>query len=311
MVQMKKILLYSLFVLVGCLILSTLFFAIRQGAANAEIKRAGQIVPASVPDLGTTTRLEILPLYEEDRADERLEFGHGVSYLIRTDSSTILMDVGNNPGEAPSLPAIRNLQELGIAWEEIDAIVISHPHPDHVGGLKAWQNQTISFGDFTGDLSRMPVYAPIPMTYAGATIVHSAEPTLIGTDIATSGVIPFPEVFPLSLANPKGYEQALVIDIAGEGLVMITGCGHPTLEQLVARAEALYGGQVIGVVGGLHYEKISAEDVQPHIQFIETRQPGLIALSPHDSSPEALEAFQSAFPEAYQSVKVGEVIQFP
>jgi len=73
MAQMKKILLYSLFVLVGCLILSTLFFAIRQGVANAEIERAGQTAPASVPDLGTTTRLEILPLYEEDRADESLE----------------------------------------------------------------------------------------------------------------------------------------------------------------------------------------------------------------------------------------------
>lgn len=308
---MKKVLPYSLFALVGCLILSTLFFAIRQGAANAEIERAGQTAPVSAPDPGTTTRLEILPLYEEARADESFEFGHGVSYLIRTDSSTILMDIGNNPSEAPSLPAIRNLRELGIAWEEIDAVVISHPHPDHVGGLKAWQNGTISFGDFTGDLSRMPVYAPIPMAYAGATIVHSTDPTLIGTDIATSGVIPFPEVFPLSLANPKGYEQALVIDVAGEGLVLITGCGHPTLETLVLRAEALFGKQVVGVVGGLHYEKVSTEDVQPHIRFLEARQPGLIALSPHDSSPEALEAFQSAFPEAYQSVKVGEVIQFP
>jgi len=308
---MKKILLYSLFVLVGCLVLSTLFFAIRQGIANNEIEHEGQTVPASVPTLGTTTRLEILPLYEEDRTVESLEFGHGVSYLIRTDSATILMDVGHNPDDAASLPAMQNLQNLGIAWEEIDAIVISHPHPDHVGGLKAWQNKTISLGDFTGDLSKLPIYTPIPMTYSSGTIIHSAEPTLIGTDIATTGVIPFPEVFPLSLFDPKEHEQALVIDVAGEGLVMITGCGHPSMEKLVARAEALFGGQVVGVVGGLHYEKVSAEDVQPHIQFLAPRQPRLIALSPHDSSPEALKAFQSAFPEAYRSVKVGEVIQFP
>jgi 7,8-dihydropterin-6-yl-methyl-4-(beta-D-ribofuranosyl)aminobenzene 5'-phosphate synthase len=92
---------------------------------------------------------------------------------------------------------------------------------------------------------------------------------------------------------------------------MITGCGHPGMERLVSRAETLFGNQVVGVVGGLHYEKVSTEEVQPHIQFLETRQPKLIALSPHDSSPEALAAFQSAFSEAYQFIKVGEVIQFP
>ena len=83
------------------------------------------------------------------------------------------------------------------------------------------------------------------------------------------------------------------------------------MEKLVERAEALFGEQVVGVVGGLHYEKVSAEDVQPHIQFLEPRQPKLIALSPHDSSPAALEAFQSTFAEAYQSIRVGEAIQFP
>ena len=308
---MKKILLYSLCALVGCAALSVLFFAVRQGVANVQVEREGQVVPTSIPNLGATTHLEILPLYEEARADERFGFGHGVSYLIRTDSATILMDLGNNPAPSDQLPSLQNMQALGIAWEDIDAIVISHPHPDHVGGLKAWQNKTISFGDFAGDPGRMPIYVPIPMAYSSATLIRSSEPTQISSDIATTGVISFPEVFPLSLSNPKAYEQALVIQVAGQGLVMITGCGHPTMEKLVLRAESLYGQEVVGVVGGLHYEKVSAEDVQPHIQFLAPRRLKLIALSPHDSSPEALEAFQTAFPDAYQFLRVGEAIQFP
>jgi 7,8-dihydropterin-6-yl-methyl-4-(beta-D-ribofuranosyl)aminobenzene 5'-phosphate synthase len=203
------------------------------------------------------------------------------------------------------------MQKLGIAWEEIDALVISHPHPDHVGGVKAWQNQTVSLGDFTGDLGQMPIYVPIPMTYSDATIIHSAEPTLISSDVGTTGVITFPEVFPIYIFDPKGHEQGLVINVANEGLVLITGCGHPTLEKLVVRAEALYGGQVVGVVGGLHYGEASLEGIKPHIQFLEGRQPKLIALSPHDSSPQVLEAFQSAFSDAYQFIRVGESIQFP
>jgi len=308
---MKMVFRCSLWALAGLAVISLLFFTARQALANAEIERASQTLPASIPNLETTTRLEILPLYEEDRSDESLEFGHGVSYLIRTDSATLLMDLGNNPAESAQLPSIQNMQKLGIAWEEIDAIVISHPHPDHVGGLKAWQTKTISFGNFTGDLSKTPIYAPIPMTYSDAMIIHSAEPILVGTDVATIGVIPFPEVFPLSLSNPKSYEQALVIHVAGEGLVMITGCGHPTVEKLVARAEALFDQQVVGVVGGLHYERVSAEELQRHIQFLEPRQLKFVALSPHDSSPQALEAFRSAFPEAYQVIRVGEALQFP
>ena len=157
----------------------------------------------------------------------------------------------------------------------------------------------------------MIVYTPISMAYPGATIVYSSEPTLISADSATTGFIPFPEVAPLSVIDPKSYEQALVIQVTGEGLVLITGCGHPTLETLVTRVEELFGEDVIGVVGGLHYLDASAEDVQPHIQFLEARQPKLVALSPHDSGSETLEAFRSAFPEAYREIKVGEAIQFP
>jgi 7,8-dihydropterin-6-yl-methyl-4-(beta-D-ribofuranosyl)aminobenzene 5'-phosphate synthase len=308
---MKKILLYSLFILVSLVVFATLFFTVRQGIANAQIEREGQIVPTAVPNLATTTRLEILPLYEEASAEESFDFGHGVSYLIRTDSATILMDIGNNPTESVHLPALQNMQTLGIPWEEVDAVVISHPHPDHIGGLKAWQEQTLSFGDFTGDLSQMPIYVPIPITFSDAEITHAAKPTLISRDIATTGVISYSEVFPLSLFDPKGFEQALVIHVAGQGLVMITGCGHPTMEKLVLRAEELYGETVVGVVGGLHYEKVSADDAQPHIQFLAPRQPRLIALSPHDSSPQALTAFHLAFSEAYRFINVGESIQFP
>ena len=308
---MKKFLLYSIFALISLMAISILFFTIRQMVTSAQIKREEQVIQAAVPNLETTLRLEIVPVYEEASVDESFDLGHGVSYLIRTDSSTILMDLGNNPTESAQLPALQTMQELGISWEEIDAIVISHPHPDHVGGVEAWQNKTISFGDFTGDLSRMPIYVPAALTYSGATLIESAEPTLVSKDIATTGVISYPEVFPISLFSAKGYEQGLVIHVAGQGLVMITGCGHPAMEKLVERAEMLYGEQVVGVVGGLHYEKVSAEEVEPHIKFLEPRHPKLVALSPHDSSPEALESFQSAFLEAYQFIRVGEAIQFP
>ncbi len=127
----------------------------------------------------------------------------------------------------------------------------------------------------------------------------------------TTGVLSYPELFPLSLLDPVGHEQGLIVNVAGQGPVLITGCGHPTLEKMVARTEALLGQPVAGVVGGLHYQGIGAEALQQHVQFLAARQPSLVALSPHDSGPEELAAFQTAFPDTYESVRVGETIQFP
>jgi 7,8-dihydropterin-6-yl-methyl-4-(beta-D-ribofuranosyl)aminobenzene 5'-phosphate synthase len=307
---MKNLFWIAIFALIGLSLIALLFFGIRQAHANREIEAEWQAVLPDAPALSATSHLEIIPLYEEAKTGDELVSGHGVSYLIRTDSGTILMDVGNNPDNLVVAPFIQNMQSLGISPEEIGAVLISHPHPDHLGGEQAWRRKTISFGEVDTGLGELPVYAPTRMTYPG--VITMPEPTLISLEVATIGVISYPEVFPLSLiGEAKGGEQALVVNVAGQGLVLITGCGHPTLERLVERAEGLYDLPVIGVVGGLHYERASAQDVEPHIQFLQTRHPKLVALSPHDSSPQALAAFRSAFSQAYQDLMVGSTIKFP
>lgn len=308
---MKKTLLILFTALALISVVATLLTTARMALASRQVEAENQTTPDIVPELAATSRLEIIPLYEAASASGELDSGHGVSYLIRTDSATILLDVGNNPDRLATAPIMANIEKLGIAWKEISRIVISHPHPDHVGGNNAWMGRTVAIGDLElpGSLDDRLVFVPTPVKFKGA--VHATVPSLPAPDIATTGVIAFRESFPFSLLTPVGSEQALVVRVAGKGLVLITGCGHPGLETMVERAETLYGEPVVGVVGGLHYVDQTAEEVQPHIQFLQSRQPGLVALSPHDSSPAVLEAFASAFPGAYQSVAVGQAIQFP
>jgi len=306
---MKRIISIAFFTLAGVSIIVWLVFVTRQAIANREIEREWQSIPTIIPTLAATSRLEIVPLYEEASSGDEFISGHGVSYLIRTDSATILMDVGNNPDGLTVAPFMQNMQALGIAWDEIYRVVITHPHPDHIGGVDAWRRNTVSFGELPGGMGDRLLFIPVKMNYSGA--IHATIPTLPALDVATTGVISYPEVYPLSLFEPKGSEQALVVNIAGQGLVVITGCGHPTIEKLISRAEALYELPVVGIVGGLHYEGFSFEDVKPHIESLMSHDLQLVALSSHDSSIEALEAFQSAFTERYHLLRVGEAIKFP
>jgi 7,8-dihydropterin-6-yl-methyl-4-(beta-D-ribofuranosyl)aminobenzene 5'-phosphate synthase len=93
--------------------------------------------------------------------------------------------------------------------------------------------------------------------------------------------------------------------------VLITGCGHPGLEELIQRSETLYGHPVIGVVGGLHYGEAGASELADPIAYLQGKSPELVALSPHDSEAAALNAFQDAFPETFQVLEVGRSIHFP
>jgi 7,8-dihydropterin-6-yl-methyl-4-(beta-D-ribofuranosyl)aminobenzene 5'-phosphate synthase len=102
----------------------------------------------------------------------------------------------------------------------------------------------------------------------------------------------------------------LAVNVAGRGLALITGCGHPSLERIVARAEALFDRPVVGVIGGLHYEGMAAAELAPHIDFLAAREPAIVALSPHDSDALAIDAFRRAFPAAYRSLEVGQPIHF-
>jgi 7,8-dihydropterin-6-yl-methyl-4-(beta-D-ribofuranosyl)aminobenzene 5'-phosphate synthase len=302
-----RLLLVCAVVVAGLVLLMTA----RQAIASAQIAREWQMQPEIIHMLQPTSHLEIVPLYEEAGDSSRFAIGHGVSYLIRTDALTLLMDVGNNLDNADIPPYRSNMDALGIDWEEIDVFFVSHAHPDHLGGLPAWQARRLSLGPEPGSAGDRAVYLASPLTVTGARATGIAGPGRVGADIATTGPIGYLESLPFSLRDPLGYEQALVVSVTGQGLVVITGCGHPTLEKLVARAEAAFARPVIGIVGGLHYEGKSAEDVQPHLQFLAARQPQLVALSPHDSSPEALQAFQTLFASAYQPVEVGRAIQFP
>jgi metal-dependent hydrolase (beta-lactamase superfamily II) len=108
----------------------------RYALAVIEVRReAHRAEVHPLNDLGATRSLEILPLYENATLNRGYQTGHGVSYLIRTDQTTLLMDLGQNETNTSPSALEYNMQMLDLTWKDIDLIFISHNHPDHTGGL--------------------------------------------------------------------------------------------------------------------------------------------------------------------------------
>ena len=115
-------------------------------------------------DIGTLRHLTILPLIDRKSERNGLVGEAGVSYLIRADNTNILFDVGLNPrGEHPT-PLLRNMQALGVTLEQVQSIIISHLHSDHVGGVKNQWDRTFDFSSQPPDLGAMPTLVPPSMT---------------------------------------------------------------------------------------------------------------------------------------------------
>jgi 7,8-dihydropterin-6-yl-methyl-4-(beta-D-ribofuranosyl)aminobenzene 5'-phosphate synthase len=280
--------------------------------ARNEIRQEAQALSTSAAlQIGETSSLEVLPLYEK-AAQDGLQNGHGVSYLVRTDSATILFDLGNNPTAASPSPLEQNIARLGISLDDVDIIVFSHRHPDHVGGGHWWKDRTFSIsGASQPALGNISVYIPEAMTYPGSSPVLAETPVRLAEGVATTGLISYAQPFPLWLATPKGDEQALAVNVSGKGIVLITGCGHMGLKTLLERAEFAFDAPVAGVIGGLHYGNADAAALQQEMELMQGINPLVVALSPHDSGPAALDAFTQAFPVAYRPIRAGAPIAIP
>jgi 7,8-dihydropterin-6-yl-methyl-4-(beta-D-ribofuranosyl)aminobenzene 5'-phosphate synthase len=263
---------------------------------------AAPVAIGKLPDIGTTKSLTILPLIDS-KGLESFKTEAGVSYLIKTDDTTILLDLGaNRKNEDPS-PLLSNMQQLGIKWSDIAAIAISHQHYDHTGGLK-WQfTNSFAPGLQQIDLGGKPVYVPTALTYPGLTPVIAKQPMKIVKGIASIGTLPM-------TAPGDGDEQILAVNVEGKGIVLITGCDHPTVPKIVERAKLVFDQPIVGLVGGLHYPEKDAATLQPRIDFLKSLNLQLIALSPHDSSEEAIAAVREAYAGMAKDIKVGQPIAF-
>ncbi|NYB51423.1 MAG: MBL fold metallo-hydrolase [Methanobacteriaceae archaeon] len=177
--------------------------------------------------------LKITVLYDNN-CHPGFKAGWGFSSLVEFNDSTLLFDTGWDGNVL-----LHNLQAAEVKVEEIDMVVLSHDHWDHMGGithiLPLMKNpKVILLKSFSKNLKSE--------IRNRSEILEIEQSQSITDGVWTTGEL-----------GKKIKEQSMVVEIGeGMGKVIITGCAHPDLKSIIKNARNIGEGEVKALIGGLH-----------------------------------------------------------
>jgi 7,8-dihydropterin-6-yl-methyl-4-(beta-D-ribofuranosyl)aminobenzene 5'-phosphate synthase len=273
-------------------------------------------------------------------AAEQLVAEHGFSALVTVerhgDRSTVLYDAGLSPHAVG-----RNLDVLQVPVDDLRAIVISHGHADHHGGLEgllrrrrrsrlpllihpdAWRERRIAFP--AGGEVRLPPPSRHDLEAEGLEVVEErAHSLLLDGAVLVTGqverVTEFETGFPIHEArdgddwqpDPMIWDdQALVVNVRDRGLVIISGCSHAGVINVLRHAQRLTGeARIAGLIGGLHLTGgLFEARIEPTVDALRAAGVGRV-LPAHCSGWRAVHAIARAMPEAFVQCAVGTTVMF-
>jgi len=186
--------------------------------------------------------MKLTIVYDNEVLGEGLKSGWGFSAFIEAGDRNILFDAGWNGDDL-----LHNLGKLGINPGEIDVIVLSHQHWDHIGGL----NHVLD------EAGNVEVYVPASFSTnlkneikSRASLKEVSAGHEITASIYTTGELTG-RFNGMELA-----EQSLAIETS-KGILVVTGCSHPGVDKILEAASEF--GKLYGIVGGFHgFDKYDA-----------------------------------------------------
>ncbi|MGW8256799.1 MAG: MBL fold metallo-hydrolase [Thermoguttaceae bacterium] len=276
----------------------------------------------------TKTRITIL--VENTARVPGLLAEHGLAYWIEHDDRHILLDSGQGGVLA------HNAYKLGIGLREIDALILSHGHYDHTGGVvealkinrpvavyahpAAFARKFIRNNDGPARDIGMPYLAEKAILNSRNRLVTTNQPTTVFDKFTVTGLVPrltdFEDAggpFFLDAActkpDPLEDDQSVFFDTA-EGVVVLLGCAHSGVINTLRYIQQLTGNRPIrAVIGGMHLVGASPERIKRTIE--ELQQIGAERLAPaHCTGMAATVALWNAFPQRCQPCSVGMKFEF-
>ena len=260
---------------------------------------------------------------------------HGFSALVTTRRGdrvhTLLFDTGVSPDGMAA-----NMERLGTDVEAIEAVVLSHGHFDHAGGLAGlsrlrrrsglpltihplvWTRRRIALpGTSEWEL---PTLSRAAIEREGFEVIERRQPSVLldGSVLITGEVdrtTEFEHGMPYHDAYRDGHwepdplivdDQALVVNVQHRGLVVLTGCGHAGAINIARQAMRLTGvDRLHGLFGGFHLTGPAFEPIiEPTIAALMQLNPSVVVPA-HCTGWRAQQRIGTAMPDAYVPNAVG------
>lgn len=264
---------------------------------------------------------------------------HGLSCLLKvysnSDEHWVLMDAGISP-----TCFLHNATVLGLDLAKIESVVLSHGHFDHFGGLTAFLGKASKGITLVlhpdaflerrlnkptiGLVEEMPRLNEMALRKTGV-ILHKAREasTLASGHVLVTGeverVTNFEKGFPWAEAKINGKwivdpfhdDQGVVINIKSKGLVIIGGCSHAGIINIVRYAQKLTRTEKVhAVLGGFHLSGPLFESIiEPTIEEMKKIGPDFI-VPMHCTGWKAINQFALKMPEQFQLNSVGTTYVF-
>jgi 7,8-dihydropterin-6-yl-methyl-4-(beta-D-ribofuranosyl)aminobenzene 5'-phosphate synthase len=235
--------------------------------------------------------VELTVVYDNYPAQEGLQTAHGFACVVREGRRTVLFDTG---GSGQIL--LENMAGLGIAVAEVEAVVVSHMHWDHIGGLDA----------VLAANPKVTVYVPMAFSSSFRRDVKRRARAVVETKVAQPVTN---RVWTTDAFERPLVEQALYVETA-EGIVVVTGCAHPGVVELTRSAQCASGKPVHAVLGGFHMAGMSQTETGQVVDGLRDLRVRRVGPS-HCSGDIARDAMREEFGDSYLDVGVGARLTFP
>lgn len=265
---------------------------------------------------------------------------HGFSMLVTVtrggNDHHLLFDAGMTPDGLRE-----NMRRLGLSPFDIELVILSHGHFDHVTGLDGFVRSVgpsylplvVHPGAFAKRRIAIPglfeLELPSPsrtaLREAGLEIVERRQPSLLfDSSVLITGEVDrttdFERGMPFHEAVTDGVwasdplildDQALIANVAGKGLVVLTACGHAGVVNTVRYARRLSGeDRVHAIVGGFHLNGPLFEPIiAPTCDALAELDPDYLVPT-HCTGWRAIHALAARFPNAYLQASVGTRFEF-
>lgn len=271
------------------------------------------------------TNTTITCLVEDTAGAAGLRAEHGLSMLVEIDDQDILLDTGQ------SALVTENARSLGADLANVTAVVLSHGHYDHTGGLwhalgsartakvyahpAAFDAKYAKRGDGSCESIGSPLNEHLVKTRC-AELVLSEKPLEIASGVWMSGEVPrvtswettrTPFYLDANCArrtDPLLDDQCVFFD-SPNGPVILVGCAHAGIVNMLEHVASLTAKPYIhAVVGGIHLVNASTERIDKTIDAFRRFNVQRIGLG-HCTGFDALRRFWDAFEERCFLLTVG------